>query len=88
MHSEILKKFGTALGEPIGIDTSFEFCNNVRLLVKCRVNSYAFDTIIVITNSSIYNINCLKKDTEILEIFRLDTKNNADLKKNKAYYCS
>lgn len=88
MHLEILKKIGTALGELVGIDASFEFCNNVRLLVKCRVNSYAFGTIKIITNSSIYNINYFRKDTEILEMFRLDTQNNVDLKKKKAYYYS
>ena len=72
MHPKILKRIGASLGETVGIEAPFELCNNVRLLVKYRVNTFVFDSIKVITNSSIYYIKCLRNDTKISKICRLD----------------
>ena len=81
MHLKIIKRIGSSIGKLIGIDASCEFCNSVRLLIKCRVNSFAFDPIKIITNTVVYNIKCLRNEAEIFEIFRLDVESLNEFKK-------
>ena len=56
------------MGDLIGIDASFEYGNNVRLLLNYKVNSINVNPIKIITNSVIYKINCFIKETKISEI--------------------
>ena len=68
------------MGDLIGIDVCYEFCNSIRLLVNCKVNYFSFDPIKIITNSAIYNIKCLRKESKIFEIIKLDDENRSIFK--------
>lgn len=68
----IIRRIGRTIGELIGLDVSFESCNNIKLLIKQNVNNKNPKQLKLITNRSTYNLNFQKYDGKISEIIRLD----------------
>lgn len=72
MHVEIIRKIGLSIGDFIGLDASFKYCNNIKNLINCKVNNLELKPIKVIKNRAIYNLNYRRCEGKILEIIRLD----------------
>ena len=64
------------MGDLMGLDASFEYCNNIKLLIKCKANNMNLKPIKIITNRSIYKLIFTHCEGEINEIvganFRMD----------------
>lgn len=72
LHVEIIRNFGFFIGDLIGIDSSYNFCNNVKLLINFKTKNPELKPIKIISNRSIYNLNLYKCEDKISKIIRLN----------------
>lgn len=68
----IIRRIGQPMGELIGLDASFERCNNLKLSIICKVNKMKLVPIKIITNRSIYNLDIQRYEGKITEIIRIN----------------
>ena len=54
---DIIKRIVQARGDLIGLDASFECCNNIKLLINCKTNSTNLKPLKIITNRLMYSLN-------------------------------
>ena len=60
------------MGDLIGLDASFECCNNIKILIKCKENNMTLKPIKIITNRLVYKLNFQRYEGKVTEIIRLD----------------
>lgn len=72
---EILKSIGSACGEFIGINASFQYYNNVKLLIKTKFNQFLHFHKKVITNKTTYDLNLHSFEGEISKIIKIEDNN-------------
>ena len=65
-YINIIKILGHSMGDLFGLNASFEYCNNIKLLIKCTVNNMNIKPIKIITNRLIYNLKFERSEEKIL----------------------
>ena len=72
---EILKSIGADIGDFIGIDASFQYDNNVKLLINTKFKQSLHFNKKVVTNKASYNLNLHSFEGDISEIIKIEDKN-------------
>ena len=65
MHLEILRKIGLSIGNLIGIDASYKYCNNVKILINDQNKNLELNTIKLISKKSIYKLKYYRFEGKI-----------------------